>query len=415
MRADDWIKLGEALKANAETLEAMALADDTGLPAPDRPTKGMSWLLQKRLVDEDNDMLHLSSLLLDLGAQISLQGFERVAPDLKESLIAIEQLCEAYHAAKFDNALDDMERHYKRLTYTTRQVITHLRNELSTTRAFLESGYGYSTRLTDRLRDIKHVIGRLQRLHEKLSLFSHAGLLPLARSDRALRRLLLDNLLDAVSRNRLALDEMIGRLDRLSIAVRKRNRLRQVAQSVDLFLQSGNSVDLDPLLERADAAHWVLAAPQPMLGHPYSDESDAEGFMVLEELIASLPQPKERPAPVEQPKSREAVAVPPHSEALSAMEIPFAKPHLEAMLRELIATGEAQSSAAYWAEHGDPQVAVGIWLYALDGYVELQQAISQTQSKRLNYRLTPTFAPFNRSSANRLILDLELGRARQVR
>lgn len=415
MKADDWIKLGDALKANAETLEAMALADDTGLPAPERPTKGMSWLLQKRLVDEDNDMLHLSSLLLDLGAQISMQGFERVAPDIKESLIAIEQLCEAYHSAKFDHALDDMERHLKRLTYTTRQVITHLRNELSTTRAFLESGYGYSPRLTDRLRDIKQVIGRLQRLHEKLSLFSHAGLLPLTRSDRALRRLLLDGLLEAVSRNRLALDEMIDRLDRLSIAVRKRNRLRQVAQSVDLFLQSGNSVDLDPLLERADAALWVVAAPQPVQGHPYSDEAHTERFRVLEELIAALPRPKERAAPPEPVKARESIAVPPRSEALSAMEVPFAKPHLEAMLRELIATGQPQSAVAYWAANGDPTVPLGIWLYALDGYVELQHAINRTQGKRLNYHLKPALAPFSRASANRVILDLELGRTRQLR
>ena len=42
----------------------------------------------------------------------------------------------------------------------------------------------------------------------------------MAGSDRSLRRVLLDNLLGAVSRNRLALDEMIGRLDRLSLAVR---------------------------------------------------------------------------------------------------------------------------------------------------------------------------------------------------
>lgn len=415
MKADDWVKLGEALKANAEVLEAMALADDTGLPAPDRPTKGISWLMQKRLIDEDNDMLHLSSLLLDIGAQISLQGFERVAPDLKESLISIEQLCEAYHAAKADNVLDEVDRHFKRLTYTTRQVITHLRNELSATRAFIESGYGYSPRLGDRLRDIKNAIGRLQRLHEKLTLFSHGGLLPMARSDRALRRLLLDGLLDAVSHNRLALDEMIGRLDRLSIAVRKRNNLRQVAQAVDLFLQSGNSIDLDPLLERADAAQWLGAAPLPMLGYAYSDESAAEGFQALEEMIAALPQPKERSAPAEASQDRAAVAVPPHIEEPKVMEPPFAKPHLEAMLRELIATGQPQSALAYWRAHGDTSVEPGIWLYALDGYVELQSAISQTKRKRLNYRLTPTFAPYGRASANRLVLDLELGRARPAR
>ncbi|WP_409438740.1 nuclease-related domain-containing protein [Pseudomonas sp.] len=150
---------------------------------------------------------------------------------------------------------------YRRVTNTARQVVQHLRSEQNVIRAFIEGGYGFSVRLTDRIRDIKNAIDRLKRLHEKLGLFTHMGLLQLTRSDRALRGKLMDVLLGAVSRNRFALDEMVGRLDRLSLTVRKRSKMRQVAQAVDAHLQAGGVIDLEPLLERLDAAVWVGSAP----------------------------------------------------------------------------------------------------------------------------------------------------------
>jgi len=410
LKAEDWIRLGEHLKANAEILESMALMDESGMPMPDRMSKGLSWLLQKRLVDEDNDMLRLSGLLLDLGAQISLQGFERAAPDLEESLISITQLCEAYHSAKQDGALDDMERHYKRLAYAARQVATHLRNEASSTRAFLESGYGYSQRLSDRLAEISNVLNRLKRLHQKLSMFSDSGLRPLARGDRALHRLLIDSMLGAVSRNRQALDGMISRLNNLQSIVRKRNRQRQVVNAVDLFIQSGNSIDLSPLLERADAAQWLPARPLTITGVPYASESQTEAFSILEALIADLPQPKSRPAAVIDGPNREAINVPPGQEDPTAMAPPFAKVHLESMLRALIESGEAQSAADYWVRHGDDSVELGIWLYALDEYVTLQAAIKRTKGRRLNYQVVPAIKPFSPASAHRVVTDLTLQR-----
>lgn len=150
---------------------------------------------------------------------------------------------------------------YRRVTNTARQVVQRLRSEQNVIRAFIEGGYEFSVRLTDRIRDIKNAIDRLKRLHEKLGLFTHMGLLQLTRSDRALRGKLMDVLLGAVSRNRFALDEMVGRLDRLSLTVRKRSKMRQVAQAVDAHLQAGGVIDLEPLLERLDAAVWVGSAP----------------------------------------------------------------------------------------------------------------------------------------------------------
>lgn len=416
MKAKDWELLGEHLKANAAFLEELAMADETGSPAPDRMTKGLSWLMSKGLVEEDSELFHLSGLLLDVGAQISIQGFERVAPDLKESLIAIEQLCEAYHDAKAANALNDAERHLKRLIYTSRQVINHLRNEHNQTRAFIEGGYGFSTRLSDRLREIKNAIDRLRRLHEKLGLFSHAGMLLLSRSDRALRRVLIEGLLAAVSKNRLALDEMIGRLDRLSLAVRKRNRMRQIAHAMDLFFQAGNPIDLDPLLDRPDAAKWAPALPMKPTGNVFCDVERGESLEALELLISSLPPPKSRAlVSNELIKSRAAKPVPPHDSELSEMDKPFARVHLEAMLRSLIVTGEPQSAVAFWDAHGDPKISTSIWLYALDGYIHLQVALSKTRGRALNYRLKPTLESYTRASANRRVLDLTLERAERPR
>lgn len=411
MKAEDWVKLGEHLKANAETLEAMALMDETGMPMPERMSKGLSWLLQKRLVDEDNDMLRLSGLLLDLGAQISLQGFERAAPDLAESLISITQLCDAYHSAKQDGALDDMERHYKRLAYATRQVATHLRNEASSTRAFLESGYGYSQRLSDRLAEISNVLNRLKRLHQKLSMFSDSGLRPLTREDRALHRLLIDSLLGAVSRNRQGLDGMITRLNNLQSIVRKRNRQRQLVNAVDLFIQSGNSIDLEPLIERGDAVQWLPAKPLSLAGAPYARESQVDASLALEILIANLPQPKNLPAGAIEGPNREAVNVPPGQEDPAAMAPPFAKAHLEAMLRALIDSGEPQSAAAYWSRHGEESVEMGVWLYALDEYVTLQDAIRRVQGRKLNYQVVPVIKSYLAASAHRVVTDLKLQKA----
>ncbi|MNG31315.1 hypothetical protein D3C84_1170910 [compost metagenome] len=54
---------------------------------------------------------------------------------------------------------------------------------------------------------------------------------------------------------------------------------------------------------------------------------------------------------------------------------------------------------------------MSIWLYALDGYVRLQSAVSKVRHKPLNYRLNSVYAPYLRASANRRILDLILERA----
>lgn len=233
----------------------------------------------------------------------------------------------------------------------------------------------------------------------------------LSRSDRGLRRVLVDGLLTAVSKNRLALDEMIGRLDRLSLAVQKRNRMRQVVHAMDLFLQSVNEIDFEPLLDRADGASWILAQPHALQGSAYCDVAAGENLEPLELLIGSLPSPKVRTPAAEPLKSRAAIAVPPQASEIQQMEKPFAREHLEAMLRLLVDTGEPQSAADYWKAHGDRAVSTSIWLYALDGYVQLQLALNKTLSKTLNYRLHPTFETFSRASANRRVLDLTLEKA----
>ncbi|MFJ3681464.1 hypothetical protein [Pseudomonas sp. NPDC090208] len=410
MKEPDWIELGDALTRNAPFLEALSMADEDGIALPDRRTKGISYLMSKGLIEEDDELYYLSGLLLDVGAQISLQGFERAAPDLQESLIAIEQHCEAYHDAKAAQLSSEADRHLKRLTHSCRQVTNHLRNEQAQTRAFIEGGYGFSPRLRDRLRDINNAIGRLKRLHEKLGLFTHLGLSGMAGSDRSLRRVLLDNLLGAVSRNRLALDEMIGRLDRLSLAVRKRNQMRQVAHAVDLFLQAGNPIDLEPLFDGKDPAGWIPAAKIPLAGSVYCDVEAGESLEELELLIASLPPPKARK--IEQPaKPRESKTVLPADQAAKVLDKPFARDHLMHMLHALNESKQPQSAVAYWKAHGDSDVSVSIWLYALDGYVRLQRAVSKVRHKPLNYRLDPVYAPYVRISANRCVLDLILERA----
>jgi len=418
VKAEDWKTLGKALMDNAELLEELASADDTGIPEPDRQNKTAAWLVSKGLIDSDNHMLHLSSLLLDIGAQVSIQGFERAAPDLKETLISIQQHCESYHAAKADNSPEDMERHLKRLSHTTRQVISHLRDEYLLARNFIEGGYGYSTRLSDRLRDIQNAMGRLRRLHDKLKLFSFRSLHRLTGRDRTLLRLLTSeiqgSLHSAVMRNRSELDELINRLDKLSLTVRKRSRLRQVVHAVDAFLLAGNPVDLDPLLEQADALACLPAQPLTISGSPYTHGSSDEGFEAIEQLMASLPQPKERGAPIENGKPRESVVVPVQEQTTEAMETPFARRHLGVMLRQLIDTRQSQSATAYWKAHGDTEVDLRIWLYALDNYIQLQEAMSKKLGKRLNYRLEAEFAPFPPTSANRLVLDLKLVRSQRA-
>lgn len=299
---------------------------------------------------------------------------------------------------------------YRRVTNTARQVAQHLRNEQSVIRAFIEGGYGFSVRLTDRIRDIKNAIDRLKRLHEKLGLFTRMGLLQLTRSDRALRGKLMDVLLGAVSRNRFALDEMVGRLDRLSLTVRKRSKMRQVAQAVDAHLQASGVIDLEPLLERLDAAVWVGSAPLFQGGSAFFDVNAGENLERLELLIASLPEPKVKTAPAAAVQERESRIVPSEVNQEKELEKPFVRAHLEVMLRELIATGKPQSATAYWQDCGDPDIPDGIWLYAPDGYAQLQAAFAKVNGKELNYRLVPTLAPHSRFSANRRVLKLTLDR-----
>ncbi len=127
-------------------------------------------------------------------------------------------------------------------------------------------------------------------------------------------------------------------------------------------------------------------------------------------LIVSLPEPKVKTAPAAAVQERESRIVPSEVNQEKELEKPFVRAHLEVMLRELIATGKPQSATAYWQDCGDPDIPDGIWLYAPDGYAQLQAAFAKVNGKELNYRLVPTLALHSRFSANRRVLKLTLDR-----
>lgn len=406
MRAEDWATLGKHLVANAATLESIVQADEEGASKPEIMTQGIMWLIKQHLVDEFEGTLHPSSLLIDLGVRISSQRFELSAPDLEELLVKIEQACERYQSAK-NISLAEAEKEQRSIWLAVRQVVTHLRDEHRATTEFIEGRYGFSPRFEDRLRDIRHAVERLERLADKLDSFEYKKLWSWCQSDRTLRRLLLTTLHSAIMRQRTRLGDLITRLDQLGVTVRKRNRMRQVVLAVESWLQAGNLPELDGILDRADAAEWACASPLSLGGylHPPVEDSQAIDDMAL--LIHSLPAPRVRKA-VDDLASRPATRVVPTELELVEAPIPFAQPHLEAMLATLKEHRTPQSASRYWEGNADREYGVNVWLYALDAYYRNLVVVAEKTEKPLRYVLEPVAEPMPRGIANQVVTDLTL-------
>lgn len=406
MRAEDWATLGKHLIANASTLELIVQADEEGASKPEIMTNGIMWLIRQHLVDEFEGSLHPSSLLIDLGVRISSQRFELSAPDLEELLVKIEQACERFQSAK-DFSLADADREQRSIWLAVRQVVTHLRDEHRAATEFIEGRYGFSPRFEDRLRDIRQAVERLERLANKLDSFEYNKLSSWCFSDRTLRRLLITTLHNAVMRERTRLVDLIKRLDQLGVTVRKRNRMRQVVLAVESWLQAGNVPDLDDILDRADAADWVSASPLALGGHLHPPVEDSQAIDDMALLIQSLPAPKVRKTS-EDPRARPPARVIPTEVEVVEAPIPFAQPHLEAMLEALKESRTPQSASRYWADNAEREYGVNVWLYALDAYYRNLLVVAEKTEIPLRYVLEPVAEPIPRGIANQVVTDLTL-------
>ncbi len=411
MRADDWRKLGQSLQSNAELLQELAQSDDYWIPMPANPNKDLAWLISKGLIDTEDDNLYISSLLLDLGAKISLQGFERATPDLEEALIAIQQQSRGYLDSKRAGAEQDADKNRRQLGHTVRQVILHLRDDYIATRSFIEGNLGYAVSPSERLRDIQNAIERIKRLHQKLTLFSYDALRQITEGDRELSRLLTslraNSLHAAIDQRRSDFTVLLGRLDTLSLSVRKRNRFRLLSQALESFMLAGNTLDVQAMLADPGNTSLFPAPAMRPLGMIPLPEQAGDALDSIESMLANLPEPKHSPldTTAEEAVSVETQAVPLKPQATRTMDVPFARPHLSALIARMIKTGRPQSATAYWVREGDKDVEVRHWLYALSGYY-MRLATERGGIHRMEYRLALKHRPFLPHQGNKEVFDL---------
>lgn len=416
MKAADWYEFGKALMDNADLLEAMAGAEDNSVPEPEKINKGLNFLNGKGLVDIDDRRLHLSGLMLDLGAQLSLQGFTRGALDLQEALIDIEQHCEGYLKGKHDNANEDAERHLKRLNFTVRQITSNLRDEALSARNFIEVGLGYTSSTRERINDIHNAMQRLERISKKVLLFDFKSLLNLGRGDRTINRILVGLHAGSFNQNILSrredIQHLIARMDALSATVRKRNRFRQVMQAIDSYSLAGNTLDLAALLDYPDN-HHLVQAPAMTLGGYIPQPDEATGIMEdIERLMASLPQPNRgKSADIQIPdKAVISNLVPTKDQTREELKDHFARAHFNRMLKQWVQDKKPLSAARYWHQHGQEGIEGRFWLLALDYLVSVEAAEKAARGLRPSYRLRPEYQLFQKHSANRIVVDLILER-----
>lgn len=412
MRSEDWTALGDALRANADLLETIVQSDEDGILRPETMTKGMVWLISRHLVDEFDGQLHPSSLLLDLGARIASLRFELSAPDLEELFIKIEQGCERYHAAK-DLTPAEIDREQRHIWLAVRQIVTHLRDEQRAANEFIEARYGFSPRFEDRLRDISNATDRLRRLALKLELADFNVLSGWCRGDRVLRRLLLGNLHKTIMRQRAGLGDLISRLDQLGMTARRRNRLRQIAQSLASWLQAGNTPEIESLLDRSDGANWVRAASLSNKGYLFPPVEDARATDEMSWLIHALPQPKVKKVADDAQISRAAVKVIPTPIEIEDAPVPFAQPHFANMIDALKASLEPQSACAYWGGRSDGTCTQAVWLYALDAYYRSIIADASRAGEVPRFILEPIDESLEHGFDNLVVVDLVLRRRKR--
>lgn len=413
MKADDWNTLGKALQSNSELLQELALSEDHAINKPDSINAGLGWLIAKGLIDAEGNQLFINSLLLDIGAQISIPGFERTAPDLEAALIKIERHSQEYLLAKQELAHAVADRHLSNLRQTVSRVTGHLRDECLATRAFIEGAMGYSSRPSETLRDIADANARLKRLLSKLQPFNFDSLRRIAQGDRVLQRLLTrinaSSLLSSVTRRNSDFAALIDRLDALNLVTRKRNRFRLLLQGIDNYLLAGNTLNPSALTSDPANLHLLPAPAVTPRGFIPVPEQAGASIQAIESLLNALPPPSERTpsAPDEDSATTGPQSIPVGQAAVTQLEQAFIRPHLTAMIKLVEASQVPVSARRYWLSQGDPGIEIRHWLYALSaGYMQLSKgSLSRILTR---YRLEYRYRPRQPHSGMRLAYDIEL-------
>lgn len=427
MKAKQWHRLGRALQRNSELLETLSATHD-GVSreiAPDNPDLG--WLIQKGVIESEDDVLFMGSALSDLHVQLSSPGFDRAALDLKEVLLSIERHAQQYLSA-VETDVSMGATHLERLLLNVRQIERNLRGEFSMTRAVVE-GVGYSSLPSVRQSEAQYAIGRLKRLHEKLVPFTRAQLSTIAQGNRELRRIFLQDdkrsLLGIVQQRRQDFIGLVDRLETLNLSIRRYSEFRDLLLTLDRYRKEGNVFDVEPdeVLHEMHEASLLLAPPLVCGGSPALPEHATEAARsVTEEIMRRLPartltnqQAAESLRHKEQSRAKQKVK--PSVVHMQTAPVPFARPYLENMLRALGQTGKPQSAASHWLRYGDPAIEVRYWLLALmdyDAYTREQKGIQAgrqiAHARAPKYELIPQYRPFRPHEGNRRVYDVILRR-----
>lgn len=424
MKAQQWKRLGRALQRNAELLEQLSFAHDgvARESLDDNPSLG--WLIQKGVIESEEDVLFLGSALSDLHVQLSSPGFDRAALDFKEVLLSIERHAKQYLQSIGSDTPATGGAHLERLNVNVRQIERNLRGEFSMTRSVIE-GIGYSSLPSVRQSEAQYAIGRLKRLNEKLAPFTRAQLSFVAQGNRELRRVFLNederSLLSVVSRRRQDFIGLIDRLETLNLSIRRHSEFRDLLLTLDRYRKEGNVFDVEPdeVLQEMAEAELLLGAPLVCGGLPALPESATDDARrTTERIMVGLPTPalasnQEQEAVQRKERNRAKRKVVPHAIEVQSAPVPFARPYLEAMLRELAQTGDPQSAAAHWLKHGDPDIEVRHWLLILMDYDAhtREQKVKQLgriafKDRPSQYELVPKYRSFKRHEGNRRVYDV---------
>ncbi|MFK7161345.1 hypothetical protein V6U78_09890 [Marinospirillum sp. MEB164] len=352
---------------------------------------------------EDEPGLKLSHRVADLLAEMLADEQRRqVHADVGETLEKLHLLIQAYREAQHRGDYLLQDQHQRRLVQEVDHLNSRLSDAIDSLWKRLNSDFGFVTRLSDKIRENERAQKQITRLLDGLALIDFAQLIEEVEGSGPLRRLLVSQLQQQVSRHYASLRSVQARLIELMARWRQQQARSLLAQGMLSFLKEHPNYSLPNYAQQLQPPAWLNVAA-PLLPAAALTLEDLQQQPLMQHLhqLPALQHPTARFSEQAAPSQQQA-------ETQVETGWPLMKQAVEGLYLDVLDSQEPLSALAYQQQHY-PEWDAEIWLFqVLAEYLGLPQ--HQQQALRL-YPVEEAASDWNQVQ---LIRDLLLWDPQQV-
>lgn len=411
--AEHWKRFGAALVKASDLLADFDAFEADGICVDSQSSRQLETLVGMGFIYEQDDTFHPTQTLTAIYHALQGRLTPAMVSDLNEAHATLLNKFESYHESRANQDDGRSDKLFLDVSQDISILIIGLKEELRGVEAYIEQEAGFGLSLTERIRQIAHVHGRLNRLASNLNVFDYNTLREYARADLALQGVIWNRLCMPISDLLQRIRSCLIKTEELSVRMRHQNVARERLFAVAQFLESY----APRAIEFFDSTNGPLV-PIPiriaeLAANAHFQIMGEDQAQILQNLVSALPAPIDletlsESEVLQEAEKRQALRVQRvQQEPINAPES-WIDPHLSQMIKQLAQLREPVSAVQYWHAYGQNKFDTSLWLYALHGYFE--SLARKDQEVRSALRLKAVTKPRDLRMANIVITDLILER-----